>query len=40
MDAATLDSHVEFLKTQPPSEDNYHVAACRDALKDIAPQLV
>jgi hypothetical protein len=40
MDAATLDSHVEFLKTQPPSEGNYHVAACRDALKDIAPQLV
>lgn len=40
MDTATLQGHVEFLKSQVPSEGNYHVAACREAMSGVAPHLV
>lgn len=38
MDASTLQNHAQFLNSQPPSKDNYHLAACREAMSDVSPE--
>lgn len=36
MDAKELETHIQFLKSQPSSKRNYHVAACREAMNAVA----